>query len=81
MVYGSRQRALYSKTETVSPTISNDTLLTTMLVDAWENRDVATADITGAYLHADLLDYTLLKLEGEAVDIMCKLNGSYENFV
>ena len=53
----------------------------TILVDAWEKRDVATADVTGVYLYADMLDYTLLKLEGKAVDIMCKVNGDYNKFV
>ena len=33
---GSTQRDLYSKSETASPTISNDTLLMTMLVDVWK---------------------------------------------
>ena len=78
---GSAQRDLYTKDETASPTISNDALMLTLLVDAWENRDVATADVSGAYLHTDMDDYTLLKLEGEAVDIMCKVNKDYEQFV
>ena len=78
---GSAQRDLYTKDETASPTISNDALMLTLLVDAWENMDVATADVSGAYLHADMDDYTLLKLEGEAVDIMCKVNKDYEQFV
>ena len=51
---GSAQRGLYAKEETASPTISNDAFLMTMLVDAWEDRDVATADVGGAYLHADM---------------------------
>ena len=35
---GSVQRDLYTKEETVSSTISNDALMLTILVDAWENR-------------------------------------------
>ena len=53
----------------------------TMLVNTWEDRDVATADVSGAYLHADMDDYTLLKLEGEAVEILCSVNEEYEQFV
>ena len=45
------------------------------------NRDVVTADMSGAYLHAYTDDYTLLKLEGEAVDIMCRVNKEYEKSV
>ena len=75
---GSVQRGLYTKEETASPNISNDALLMTMLVDAWEDRDVATADVGGAYLHAEMNDYTLLKLEGVLVDIMCEVNPAYK---
>jgi hypothetical protein len=49
--------------------------------DAKECRDVATANVDGAYLHADMEDFVLLKLVGEAVDIMCQVNPKYENFV
>ena len=53
---GSVQRELYTKAETASPTISNDALFLTMLVDAWKDRDVATANVYGAYLHAYMDD-------------------------
>ena len=78
VAYGSEKIGLYAKEETASPTISNDALLMTMLVDDWEDRDVATADVGGAYLHADMNDYTLLKLEGVSVDIMCEVNPAYK---
>ena len=42
-----------------------------LMIDAKERRDVATADVEGAYLHADIEDFVLLKLVGEAVDIIC----------
>jgi len=35
--------------------------------------------VSGVYLHVDMLDYTLLKLGGEAVDIICKVNENYTN--
>ena len=52
-----------------------------LMSDAKECRDVATANVDGAYLHADMEDFVLLKLVGEAVDIMCQENPKYENFV
>ena len=52
-----------------------------MLVDAWKERDVVTADVAGAYLNADMDCFTLLKLTGEAVDIMCKVKSKYKEFV
>jgi hypothetical protein len=52
-----------------------------LIVDVFEGRDVATADVVGAYLLADMDDFVLLKLTGDAVDIMCKANDKYEKFV
>jgi hypothetical protein len=34
-----------------------------------------------AYLHAKLKDFTLLRMEGESVDIMCDVNDEYRKFV
>jgi hypothetical protein len=62
VVDGRPQRTLYTKEETSSPTISTDALMMSILIDAWERREVAMADVAGAYLHADLDDYTLLKM-------------------
>jgi hypothetical protein len=78
---GRPQRKLYTKDETSSPTVSTDALMMSILIDAWERRDVATADVAGAYLHAELKDFTLLKLEGESVDIMCNVCAGYKKFV
>jgi len=52
-----------------------------LMIDAKERCDVATADSKKAYLHADMEDFVLLKLVGEAVDIMCQVNPKYEKFV
>jgi hypothetical protein len=51
--------------------VSMDVLMMPILLDAKEHRDVATADVAGAYLHADMKDFTLLRMAGEPVDIMC----------
>jgi hypothetical protein len=78
---GSVQRDLYNKAETSSPTVSNEALMYTIIVDAKEHRDVATADVVGAYLTADMVDFTLMKLTGDAVYIMLKVDQSYSKFV
>lgn len=44
-----------------------------MLVDTWENRDVAKVDVNGAYLYAGIDDFTLLKLKANYVNIMCEV--------
>ena len=78
---GSSQRALYTKEQSASPTVSTDALMLSLMVDANERRDVATADVVGAYLHADMDEFVLLKLTHESVNIMCKVNKKYEEFV
>ncbi len=52
-----------------------------IIIDTHEQRNVATADVAGAYLHADLEDFTLMKIEGESVDIMCNVCEDYKQFV
>ncbi|GAX15524.1 hypothetical protein FisN_6Hu141 [Fistulifera solaris] len=78
---GSVQKDLYDKSQTASPTVSTDALLLSLIVDAHEGRDVAIADVVGAYLKANMADFTLLKFTGESVNIMCKMNPKYEEFV
>ena len=78
---GRPQRNLYDKSETSSPTASADAIMLTLIVDALERRDVATADVAGAYLNANMDDYVLMKLEGEDARLMCDVNPSYEKYV
>ncbi len=78
---GRKQRSLHTKEETTSPTVSTDALMLSTMIDAYEERDVATADVAGAYLHADQDDFTLIKLEGASVDIMCDVCEEYKEFV
>ena len=75
---GRPQRELYNKEQTSSPTaVSSDAIMLTLVVDALERRDVATADIAGAYLNADVDDFVLMKLEGEDVNLMCDVIPAY----
>jgi Reverse transcriptase (RNA-dependent DNA polymerase) len=52
-----------------------------LMIDSFERRDVATADVAGAYLNADMDDFVLLKLTGNTVDIMCRANDKYSAYV
>ncbi|KAI2502818.1 Reverse transcriptase (RNA-dependent DNA polymerase) [Fragilaria crotonensis] len=75
---GRRQRSLYDKSETASPTVSKDALMLSILIDAYENRDVGTADVVGAYyLKAYMDDYVLMKFVGASVDILCEMNPEH----
>ena len=78
---GRPQRLLYEKSETTSPTVSTDALMLSIMVDAHEGRDVATADVVGAYLKAYMDEFVVMKFTGESVDILCKMNEKYSKFV
>jgi hypothetical protein len=72
---------LYDKSETSSPTVSTDALMLSILIDAHERRDVATADIAGAYLKAPMDDYVVMKFTGDTVRILCDMNPAHGKFV
>ena len=38
-------------------------------------------DIPGAYLYAYMKDFTMIRFEGESVDILCRVNPEYEQYV
>jgi hypothetical protein len=78
---GSTQRSMCTKDETSSPAASTDALMSSIMIDACKHRDVATADVAGAHLHATMDDFTLLKLEGASVDIMCDVCKKHKEFV
>ena len=45
-----------------------------MVIDAMEERDVATCDIAVAYLKAKMDDYVIIRITGHAVDSLLKVN-------
>ena len=52
---GSKQKIYLGKDESVaSPTVSMESLFTTLVIDAYEERNIATFDIPGSYLHAEM---------------------------
>ena len=77
---GQPQRAFYMKEETSSPMATPESVLRTALIDAVEDRHVVVADVTGAYLNADMDDFVLLRLSGEDADMMCDANPVYADF-
>jgi hypothetical protein len=56
---GRSQRTLYDKSQTACPTVSTDALMLSIIVDAFERRDIATADVTGAYHKAFMGNFVI----------------------
>ena len=57
--------------------MGTDALMLSIMIDAHEDRDVATADVVGAYLKALMDDFVLMKFVGNSVDILCKMNPKH----
>jgi hypothetical protein len=77
---GSSQQGQFSKAETGSPTIANDALFLSIMIDAFEGRDVAFADVAGAYLHAFMKQFIAMRFTGWAVDLLCEVNPEYTEY-
>jgi Reverse transcriptase (RNA-dependent DNA polymerase)/Zinc knuckle len=73
---GRRQRLYSKKEDASSPTVAIESVFITSIIDASENRDIATVDIPGAFLQADVDEIIHIKLVGTMVDILLDLNGA-----
>lgn len=51
-----------------------ESLTLSLMIDTREGRDVATADIVGAYLLVNMHDYVVVKIAGKEVDIICEMS-------
>ena len=63
--------------------MSLESIIATLVIDAYERRHVVIADVSGAYLHAEMPSdkRVLLKLVGKFIDIMCEVNLEYKKYV
>jgi Reverse transcriptase (RNA-dependent DNA polymerase) len=78
---GRKQRLYKTKEESSSPTVSIKALFLTCMIDAMEDRYVVTCDIPRAFMHANIDELIHIKLEGELVDLLIRLDATYNEFV
>ena len=82
---GRRQRPFLTEDSRVlSPTCNLDGLFATFLIDAKEQRHIATFDVPGAFLQPEQPkrnDRLLLRLTGIFVDIMVRVNPEYDKTI
>ena len=73
---GRRQREFISREEASSPTVSLHALILSCMIDAIEGRDVATADIPGAFLQTDMPEDEIvhIRLDGTMAELLCRLD-------
>jgi Reverse transcriptase (RNA-dependent DNA polymerase) len=53
----------------------------TIMINAKEQRDVATADVVSAYLNADMDQFNLMKITGKTVHIMTQVDNLYNDYI
>ena len=84
---GRKQRRFIDPEEnTSSPTVSNDGNMTTLVVDVYEERDVAIADVKGAFLQAPTKvgkDGTrrVMKFRGKFAEIIAEVNPEFKQYL
>ena len=81
---GSKQRQYLKDGENVySPICATESLITTLIIDALEKRDVAIFDVPGAFLQTEMPKdkNVLLVIRDEFVDILCEVNPKYKKHV
>ena len=79
---GRKQRDHIPREEASSPTVHMDSVFITAVVDAWEHRDTATADLPGAYLSADNPDLVHMISRGKMSELMAMTEPrTYRKFV
>ena len=81
---GSKQRSYLTEYESVaSPTVSQEGIITTLLIGAYEGRKHISFDVPGAFLQADMPDdkLVLLKFKGRMADMLADVNEKYRSHV
>lgn len=71
---GRGQRDSYEKIETSSKALTLESFFATLTIDAVEERAIAIADVTGAFLKADQPDFVVIKLRGPAVTAILQVD-------
>jgi hypothetical protein len=78
---GRGQRAYVDEDDAASPTVSTEALLISCAIDATEQRKVITADISGAFLQADIDEFVTVVFEGTMVDLLICTDPIYAKYV
>ena len=79
---GRKQRETTKKEDASAPTVSIEAVMLSAVIDAMEERDVATVDIPGAFMQADIDEVVHVKFEGEIAEMLVKLDPAlYRKYI
>ena len=75
-----RSKTRYSEEETYSPTVKLESIMLCSLIDALEKRYVATINIKGAFLKANVPDdlELIVKMDGELAKFFVEVNPEFQ---
>jgi hypothetical protein len=76
-----QDRSVCSENETEAPTPALQPVYTVAAIAAHEERVVVTADITGAYLNANMKRRIHMRLEPKLAEVLAALEPSYQKFL
>ena len=80
-----QDKSLYEDSDTSAPTVELSSVLSVAAIAACESRYVATCDIGGAFLNADMFKGSgrkvIVKLDKHITKMLTKLKPDYESFV
>lgn len=73
---GRKQRVYKTKEETSLPTVTTKSILLSCTINAYKHQDVATCDIPGAFMQADVDELILIHIQisGPMVELLCELD-------
>jgi hypothetical protein len=72
---GRKQREMTTKEEASPPTVAIGSVMISATIDAMEERDVATVDILGAFIQADIDEVVHLRFEGELAEMLIRMDS------
>ena len=79
---GRKQRLHTNKEDASSPTVAIEAVMLSCVIDPHEHRDVATVDIPGAFMQADMDELVHMRLDGKMAELLVRVDPSrYEKYV
>jgi hypothetical protein len=68
-----KKRLYHNKEDASSPTVAIELVMLTSVIDAEESRDIATVDISGAFMQASIDKTVYMKIDGTMADLLVEL--------
>jgi hypothetical protein len=79
---GRKQRIHTKKEDASSPTVAIEAVMLSCVIDAEEERDVATVDIPGAFMQVDTDEIVRMRLHGKMAELLVHINPNmYQKYV